>query len=196
MPGGYGLVLGGLSLSFSTVLSLTLQCGPPCETVTTCDDKGVWPPDPQNGLSNSHAFLYPGPSRATPTLASLLEVFSPLKHFSAGEKKHTHTQTTGLFHPMKRSFFLVPEQSLHMREACLLSCEFMSQGWHHQLRHTCMLSPNPSAVPAGVRLVSSHLVDGQIVVLKSDLKPGSQQGPDSTIGAPGFALHISLRSGR
>ena len=56
MPGGYGLVLGGLSLSFPTVLSLTLQCGPPCETVTTCDDKGVWPPDPQNGLSNSHAF--------------------------------------------------------------------------------------------------------------------------------------------
>lgn len=83
-----------------------------------------------------------------------------------------------------------------MREACLLSCEFMSQGWHHQLRHTCVLSPNPSAVPAGVRLVSSHLVDGQIVVLKSYLKPGSQQGPDSTIGAPGFALHISLRNGR
>lgn len=175
----------GLSLSFPMVPSLTPKCGPPCET---------WPSDPQNGLSSSLASLYLGSSRATHTLASLLEVFLPLKHFLQEKKKNP--QTTGLFHPMKRSFFLVPEQSLHMREACLLSCEFMSQGWHRQPWHTCVLSPNPSAVLAGVRLVSSHLVDGQLVVLKSDLKPGSQQGPDSTINAPGFALHISLRSGR
>lgn len=80
-PGGYGLVLAGFPQS-PIVLSLTLQCGLPCETVTTCDDKGVWSPYPQNGLSTSHAFLYPGPSRATPTPASsLLEVFSPLKRF-------------------------------------------------------------------------------------------------------------------